>query len=373
MGWLDDFISGISGRGAEETTRTTLGILGFVFWVVVIIGVVFGGFLLFRILWNKFAYEGEFQIAPYRIIWMGKYGAIEGNLSKNDSFDEETMEGLEQQSELKIVSNIVKDQIKNNRLFVYNFKITDEGDILESFSKKVRIISPNDLTLPMFTWMDTKGKRNIVSILRREKRRNIVVYSSSKRETIFDEDGNEIDYWIVSPVPMTEAKMAIGLDGKAISPTPTHFIDIIKIEGGKALAQVATLAPILAESIRKFLNVKKERDDYAQLYDDEVEKYRVVNMEKENLKHDLAQKIYVGTEQKPFKPIGIMNFGWILATAITVFFFVIILPEYLPQMEVIIAQFVGMGVGLAIIGFLWLWYSDKQKAEMETKTEETVQ
>lgn len=373
MSWLDDLVRGFSGSGAEETARQTLGILGFVFWVVVIVGSTFGGYLLLRVIWQKFAYEGEYQIAPYRIIWMAKYGAIEGNLSKNDSFDEETMEGLEQQTELKIVASIVKDQIKNNRLFVYNFKITDEGDIMESFSNKVRIISPYDLTLPTFTWLDSKGKRNIMSILRREKRRNVVVYSSSRREVIFDEDGNEIDYWIVSPIPMVEAKMVIGFDNKPITPTPTHFIDIIKIEGGKALAQVATLAPILAESIRKFLNVKKERDDYAQLYDQEVEKYQQVNMEKENLKHELAQKLYIGTEPKPLIPTGIMNFGWILATAMIVFFFIVVLPEYLPNMELIMAQFIGMGIGLAIISLLWMWHTDKQKKEQETKVQSTTQ
>jgi len=367
MGLLDDLLFGFTGEPIEEATESTLGILGFVFWLVVIIGLTFGGFLLFRMAWLKFAYEGEFEIAPYRLIWMGKYGEIEGNLSLNDSFDDEVMDGLEEHTELKFVKEIVKDQIKNHKLFVYNFKITDEGDILEDFSKKVRIISPADLTLPMYTWLDSKGKRNLGSILRREKRRNVVCYHTSRRETVYDEDRNEVEYWIVSPVPMVEAKTFIGFDNKPIQPAPAHIIDIFKIEGGKALGKLATLAPILAESIKKYLQVKEERDNYAKLYDQEVEDHQKTNMQKEELKHQLTQKIYVGREVEPVVPKSVMNAGWILATGILVFFFVIILPEYLTSMDLIIAQMIGMGVGLAIIMMLWAYVSGKEKTP-EQKT-----
>jgi len=367
MGLLDDIIFGFTGQPVEEATQSTLGILGFVFWLVIIIGASFGGFLLFRLAWLKFAYEGEMEIAPYRLIWMGKYGEIEGNLSLNDSFDEETMEGLEQHTQLKFVKSMVLDQIKKAKLFVYNFRITDEGDILEDFSKKVRIISPVDLTLPMYTWLDTKGKRNLGSILRREKRRNVVVYHTSRRETVFDEDGNEVEFWIVSPVPMVEATTMIGFDSRPIEPAPSHFIDVIKIEGGKKLGELATLAPILAESIRKLIRERQEKDNYAKLYDQEVEDHQRTNMEKEELKHQLTQKIYVGMEPEPVIPKAVMNAGWILATAITVFFFVVILPEYLTSMDLIIAQMVGMGVGLAIVLMLWAYISGKEK-KVERKT-----
>jgi len=369
MGLLDDLVAGITGQTPEQTTSATLGILGFVFWIIVIIGAVFGGFLLVRMAWRKFAYEGDIEIAPYRIIWMGKYGEVEGNLSLNDSFDDETMDGLEQHTKLTLIKDIIKDQIKNGSLFIYNFKVTDEGDILESLSRKVRIISPYDLTLPRFTWLDTKGKRNLGSILRREKRRNVVVYHTSRKETVFDEDGNEIDYWIVSPIPMVEAKIAIGFDSKPIHPTPTHYIDIIKIEGGKALAQIATLAPILAESIQKFLRVKQERDNYAKLYDQEVETNQKINMEKENLKHDLAQKMYVGEPPKEIIPKSVMNFGWLIGTAVMVLFFVIVLPEYVTSLDLIIVQFIGMGIGLAIVGFLWMYISEKNKTVEEKRLE----
>jgi len=369
MGLLDDLIAGFSGTVTEEATESTLGIIGFVFWIVVIIAGIFGGFILFRMAWLKFAYEGGIEIAPYRFIWMGKFGEIEGNLSLNDSFDDETMDGLEQHTDLKIVKEIIKDQIKNKKLYVYNFKVTDEGDILEDFSKKVRIISPADLTLPMYTWLDTRGKRNLGSILRREKRRNVVVYHTSRRETVFDEDRNEVEFWIVSPLPMVDEKTTVEFkkeekSGKivsAISPTPTHFIDIIKIEGGKKLGEIATLAPILAESIKKFLHVKAERDNYAKLYDSEVEENQKINMEKEQLKHQLSQKIYVGREEEKKEVKSVMNAGWLIGTAVIVFFFVIILPEYLTSMDLIIAQMLGMGVGLGIILFLWAYIQGKEK------------
>lgn len=371
MSLLDDLLFGFTGQPQAEATASTLGILGFIFWLVVIGGAIFGGFIIFRMAWLKFAYEGEIEIAPYRLIWMGKYGEIEGNLSLNESFDDETMDGLEQHTKLKFIKEIIKDQIKNKRLFIYNFKITDEGDVLEDFSKKVRIVSPADLTLPKYTWLDQRGKRNLGSILRREKRRNVVLYQTSRRETVFDEDGNEVEYWIVSPIPMVEAKEAIGFDGNAISPVPTHYIEIIKIEGGKALAQIAVLAPILAESIKKFLHVKQERDNYATLYDQEVENHQQTNMEKEELKHQVAQRMYIGTDEKPVIPKGVMNAGWILGTAIIVFFFMIILPEYITSVDLIVAQMMGMGVGLGIVLLIYAWYSEKQKSPEQKRLENT--
>ncbi len=369
MSLLDDIIFGFSGQPTEEGSEPILGILGFVFWIVIIIGGTFGGFIIFRMAWLKFAYEGVFQIAPYRFIWMGKYGEIEGNLSRNDSFDDETMDGLEQHTELKFVKSIVKDQIKNEQLFVYNFKITDEGDILEDFAKKVRIISPADITLSKYTWLDTRGKRNLGSILRREKRRNVVCYHTSRRETVYDEDGHEVEFWIISPLPMVEAKEVIGFNGKPITPAPAHFIDVIKIEGGKKLAEIATLAPILAEALKKYLHVKAERDNYAKLYDEEVENNQRVNMEKEELKHKLSQKIYVGLEEKPEFPKSIMNMGWIIGTAMVTFFCTLIIPEYLPNMDEVIAQFVGMGIGLAIMVMLYAYVTGKEKSPEQKKLE----
>ena len=372
MGLLDDLLFGFTGQPAEEATQSTLGILGFVLWIVIIIGGSFAGFLLFRMAWLKFAYEGEMQIAPYRFIWMGKYGEIEGNLSRNDSFDDETMDGLEQHTELRFVKSVVKDQIKNEQLFVYNFKITDEGDILEDFAKKVRIISPADITLSKYTWLDSRGKRNLGSILRREKRRNVVCYHTSRRETVYDEDGHEVEYWIISPLPMVEAKEVIGFNGKAITPAPAHFIDVIKIEGGKKLAEIATLAPILAEALKKYLHVKAERDNYAKLYDQEVENNQRVNMEKEELKHKLSQKIYVGLEEKPVIPKPIMNMGWIIGTAMVTFFCTLIIPEYLPTMDEVIAQFVGMGIGLAIMVMLYAYVTGKEKSPEQKKLESNL-
>jgi len=361
MSLLDDLIFGFSDKPTTEGSEPILGILGFVFWIVIIIGATFGGFIIIRMAWLKFAYEGGIEIAPYRFIWMGKYGEIEGNLSLNDSFDDETMEGLEQHTELRFVKSIVQDQIKNGQLFVYNFKITDEGDILEDFAKKVRIISPADITLPKYTWLDTRGKRNLGSILRREKRRNVVCYHTSRRETVFDEDGHEVEYWIISPLPMVDAKEEIGFTGKPITPAPAHFIDVIKIEGGKKLAEIATLAPILAEALKKYLHVKAERDNYAKLYDAEVEKNQETNMEKEELKHKLSQKIYVGLEPEPIIPKSVMNMGWIIGTAMVTFFCTLIIPEYLPNMDEVIAQFVGMGIGLSIMVMLYAYVTGKEK------------
>jgi len=236
MAFLDDLIFG--GLGVQPTVDASLpalGILGFVFWIVVLVVGGAGSFFVLRWAYLKYSYEGANEIAPYRIHWMGKYGNVEGNLSVNDSFDEEVMVQLERHSEMKFVADMIRNEIRNGNLFIYNFKVTDEGNIIDDFSKKVRIISPIDMTLPKYTWMDSLGKRNFGSIIRREKRRNIVVYHTSEKITIIDEDGSEEDWWILSPIPMVDAKELFRYSGSGIPETPVHYIEVKKIEGAKAL------------------------------------------------------------------------------------------------------------------------------------------
>ncbi len=195
MAWLDDIVEGVLGvPSGVDASAPALGVLGWIFWIVVAGVVIFGGFFVLRFIFLKFSYEGGDEIAPYRFHWMGKYSEVEGNLSKNDSFDDEVMAQLERHSDMKIIVDMVKNEIRNKKLFIYNFKVTDEGNIIDSFSRKVRIISPVDVTLPKYTWMDQQGKRNFGSVIRREKRRNIVIYHTSKKITILDENGNEEDF-----------------------------------------------------------------------------------------------------------------------------------------------------------------------------------
>jgi len=227
------------------------------------------------------------------------------------------------------------------------------------------------LTMPEYSWMDQQGKRNIGSVLRKERRRTIVLYPSSKNEVVFDEDGNEVDYWIVSPVPMVKAKTTVEfkktlVGGKiieVIDPTPKHIIDIIKIEGGLAIARVAELAPILAESVKKFLQVKHERDVFAQLFDEKMDEIQLTNMEKQNLKHQLNQKEYVGFGVEEVEHKTDMNFGWLIGMAIVIFLFMKVLPEFLsPPMDLVVAELIGVGIGIGIVGFLWKYITESNKS-----------
>jgi len=363
MAWLDDLVFGLFGnQPTVDATAPALGILGFIFWVVVLLGGGFGGFFVLRWLWLKYSYEGAIEIAPFRIHWMGKYGNVEGNLSINESFDEEVMVQLERHSTMKFVADMIRNEIRNGNLFIYNFKLTDEGQIVDSFSRRIRIISPIDMTLPKYTWMDSLGKRNFGSILRREKRRNIVVYHTSQKITIVDEDGNEEDWWIICPVPMVESKELFRYNGSGIPDTPVHYIEIKKIEGAKALAEMGSFAPTLAESIQKFLQVRNERDNYAQMYTDKVQELEDSNMEKNQLKHLLTQKVYVGREEDAIPPKSRMNFGWLVMMAFATLFFNVILPEFVVGVDILVTQMLGTGIAVLLIGFAWKYSEEKNKS-----------
>lgn len=374
---LEDLLFGFTGTPTEDATAGVLGAIGFLFWIFIVIGGFVGGTYIFRIIWMKFQYDvkdGGLELFPIRIIWMGKFGSIEGNLSANNSFDEETMIGLEEHTGLKFDKEIVKEQIRNKKLFVYNLKITDEGDILEDFSKKVRLISPVDLADPKYNWLDTKGKRNLGSIIRREKRRNVVLYSTTQRYSVFDEDKNyeQVEYWTISPLPMVDAKTPVQFIGNPIKPVPTHFIDIIKFEGGKQLSQFLEIKPALTEALEKLGQARAEAKNYERLYSKEVNTNQTINMEKEDLKHELAQKKYIEGGEPVIEVKPSMNIAWILGSALMVFFLVVMLPEYLTSMQLIMAQFLGFGIGTMIIVLLYAYTASKQKDDVQKKVESKV-
>ncbi len=372
MALLDDLIfGGLGTPPTQDASEPALGILGFVFWVVIALGGIGGGFFILRWLLLKFSYDEGEIIAPYRIIWQGKYASIEGNLSVNESFDEEVMTQLERHSDMKYASQIIRNEIRNKNLFVYNFRVTDEGNVVDSFSKKSRIISPVDMTQPKYTWLDSQGKRNLGSVIRREKRRNIMVFHTSRKVTILDEDGNEEDWFILSPIPKTEEQSEIiKFNSQSITPTPVHYIEITKIEGFKALTEFGSFAPTLAESIQKFLQVKSERDRFAQMYAEKVQELEDKNLKVNKLTHMLTQKIYVGKEQEDTGFKSRMTMGWILASGFVCFLMLKILPEFITTIDLVVVQLMGVGIGLALVGFLYKYYEEKSKSVDEKLAEE---
>ncbi len=371
MALLDDLIfGGLGTPPTQDASEPVLGILGFVFWIVVAIGGIGGGFFILRWLLLKFSYDEGEIIAPYRIIWQGKFASIEGNLSVNESFDEEVMTQLERHSEMKFASEIIKNEIRNKNLFVYNFRVTDEGNVVDSFTKKSRIISPVDMTLPKYTWLDSLGKRNLGSVIRREKRRNIMVFHTSRKITILDEDGNEEDWFVLSPIPMTDVQSeVIKFNSQSITDLPVHYVEITKIEGFKALTEFGSFAPTLAESIQKFLQVKSERDRFSQLYADKVIELEDKNLQVNKLTHMLTQKIYVGKEQEDTGFKSKMSFGWILASGFVCFLFMKILPEFITTIDLVVVQLMGVGIGLALVGFMYKYQEEKDKSVEEKLSE----
>ena len=369
-GWLDWLTQGVVGSELDDTAQAGFGILGFIMWAVIIIVVIVGGYLALKLWGSKFSYEGEDAIAPYAFHWMSKYGTVEGNLSHNDSFDEEVMINIEQHSDLKMFPDIIRHMIKQKKINVYNFKMTDEGQATDDLDRKVRIISPIDLTSLEVAWEDQKGKRNIMSIVRREKRRNVVFYHTSQRIEIVDEDGNIEDWWIVSPVPMTEAKRIIGFDSNAIAGAPTHFIEVLKLEGGRALATLASLSPIISEAIAKYQHAIAERDTFHNMYEEGVLLLEEANMKVNDLKNLLTQKKYVDFGAEEILQKAQMNFGWLIGVGVITYVMMKLMPRLLQgYIEQDLSEIIGMAVAIFIIGLVWQWYTEKQKT-LEEKIKE---
>lgn len=193
-----------------------------------------------------------------------------------------------------------------------------------------------------------------------------MLFYTSKKVTILDEDGNEEDWFVISPIPEVEAESEIvKFNSQSITDTPVHYIEISKIEGFKALTEFGSFAPTLAESIQKFLQVKSERDRFAQMYQEKVEELEDKNLQVNKLTHMLTQKIYVGKEQEETGFKSRMTFGWILASGFVCFLMLKILPEFITSIDLVVVQLMGVGIGLGLVGFLYKYYEDKNKTVEE--------
>jgi len=311
----------------DAFTQSTLEV---VLWIIVIVSVITGGTALFivaRWIKRKIDYEGE-EIGLFDIMIMGKY-VLQGNLSINDSFDIENLEVLAEEaqrekkenktgkSSLEIIPQVIMQMMKEGKVFIYYYKVTDDSEILDKLNSRTRIISSGQLESNEFSWLEQRGKRSIRSVLRKEKRRQVVVYHSAKRYEIMNEDENYDDWWIVSPIPKVEAEQHFGFNSKAVGGMEHHlFLNLI--QGGKNLASIASYISSLTDAITKAEFYKQQYKNFQEIHKKVVQEKIALNGEINRLKMLLSQKKYVdyGKEEllkKQASDIGLILGGIFLA------------------------------------------------------------
>jgi len=338
------------------------------FWFFTLIAFAIGFWVFFSKIKEKHDYEGV-PICKMRVTIMKRY-TLEGNLSENDSFDEDRLIQFKEQKELKVISGIIEHLIKIGQLYIYNFKVTDDTEATDDFPDKVRIISPVKIESPEFSWSSQKGKRMFEKFfLVSEKRQNCVFYSTTQKLTVYDRYGKEELWWVASPMPMVEGKKYITMKDAPFPDAPIHAINITKMEALRAVAEFASVSTELEKALRYNKHVIKERDDWMNLHEKALELVQKTNMEKNQLEEELAQRKYIDTGREE-KSLSLHDFTWAIVGGVCCGFGAVMLPQVFPLQNPMLTSFGGIALGLLFAGIIFKYFVESKKTTIERKVEE---
>lgn len=323
--------------------------VGYIAIILLIIVLAFVGLIVIVILRRKFDFEGSGEpIGRVHIEIMGKY-ALEGNLAEWQMIDPEQLDLLKQHDELKLVPDVLKQLYKEKNLFIYTMKNPDDSDILDKIGNRTFIISSGDLKSEKYYWYSQKGKFTFRSIFSKEKTRNIVAYSSARKVQVLNADRNLDDWWLLSPMPIVANKEMIGFNNKVVDGM-THHIEIKEITNGKALASALNFIPFVVDALSKNDYLKKELAETIDHLDDRTKQLLQSNQKLQKKKRQMGQKPYVVkgksesiTKEKTNAMMAIIS---VIMGALTVMF----VPNFLSNMPVQSAQFVGLVIAVIGIG-----------------------
>jgi hypothetical protein len=341
---VEDISSGASGlfSGLLQGTST-------IAIVLVIIAVAFIGLIVIIQLRRRFDFEGSGSpIGHYSINIMGKY-SLEGNLAEWEMIDDEELDLLKQEEQLKVVPDVLKQMYKEKTLFIYTMKKPDDSDIMDKFGNRVYIISSGNLKSDIYSWENQKGKFTWRSLLTKERTRNVVAYSSARKVQILNEDRNLDDWWIISPLPMVDEKQVIGFNNRAIGGM-SHHIEIKEITNAKASA--LDFAPFVTNALLKNEHLRNELDEITRQLEKTTKNLHESNQKFQKKKRQLGQKEYVVSGRVESLQKENQNVMMSLIAVILGAMAVMFIPDFFPKLATQTAQFVGMIIAIIIIGGL---------------------
>ncbi len=355
----EDIASGAGGLFTELLQGTsTIAI------VIAVIAVAFIALIVLVQLRRRFDFEGSGSpIGHYRIDIMGKY-ALEGNLAEWEMIDDEELDLLKQEEQLKVVPDVLKQMYKEKTLFIYTMKNPDDSDIMDKFGNRIFIISSGDLKSDVYSWENQKGKFTWRSLLTKERTRNVVAYSSAKKVQVLNEDRNLDDWWILSPLPMVSEKQVVGFDNRAVGGM-THHIEIKEITNGKALASALDFAPFVTNALLKNEHLRNELNETTRQLEKTTTDLHESNQKVQKKKRQLGQKEYVVSGRVEATQKEKQNIMMALVAVVLGSMSVMFIPDFFPKLAPQTAQFVGMIIAIIIIG--GLAYIQNKNKEKEQK------
>lgn len=352
------------------STIPPVSLTGLVF-VFIVVTIVVAGFFVWWIMGrikNKVDFEGR-KICRMRITIQNKF-TIEGNLSHNDSFDDDVLEQFELQQDVKVVKGIIDQLKKEKKLWIYNFNVTDDTDADEDFAKKTRIISPVQIESEDYSWSDQRERRPFSNPFVPEGRRNCIFVDSTKKIRIVSDDLGEEDYWIASVLPKSETKFYNTLYKNPFPEAPVNMFNTIVMHSAKGIAEIAHIAKVASKAFEFNRHLESERDTFKDLYSESLDKIEEINVEKNDLEESLAQKPYVISGKEAYKKQYGVGAVWILIAGISSGFMSMFMPTLFPTIEPEVASMIGIIVGMVVAGAGYMFFSSRVKAVQKVPYEE---
>lgn len=264
----------------EQVVIETVTPVAQIIAIIVLIG---GVFLLWRINHNVKAFPNdEERVGKVTFRWQGNYSFMANVSRYTEPILESTMEELKQTPWFEKTAREIEVFVKNKKLVLYQAKMLEWDDILDMRGKKepALIISSGDIANERYSWEDKRGEFDW-GTMRRERPKNVFIHESSRHIVVESVDGNDIDVFLIAPIPRVEAGEdgRIGFDDET-QLMKSHLIDVEVLPQMKHLAQAVPFLIAVARSndLIKAKNIQLEKlKDLLESRDDKLNKAQRLN------------------------------------------------------------------------------------------------
>lgn len=353
----DDLINAVNQQFPNNPVSSILSqIISISVSFAYVIGIIFAVVIVVRFArrYSMFAGKGT-PYGPYSVHWIGGDGYAHGNLSKNESFEQENFDKIKIQApEWNMNFEEFSNLVESKQLCIYDFKVTDHSKVW-SFknTEDVIIISNGEMDSNDFSVAEKNGRFSFTSATFKETARTVGAFATSRHFPIEDGYGKTKDVWMLNLIPQKPLKVMNDVM------TGDQYQVIVKTVGNmEALAKSVVLLPALIRLQDENNKIKAEADDYRRLLLQSYDKNKGLNALFNKGNHFLTQKVFVGNN-RPLTPLQrVSEIAFIFAAFLIPLGAFRYLPTAYPSIDPTLVSFV---VFIIIMVMREIWKKQQKK------------
>src|SRR3990167_6074972 len=355
-------------------------VYGYIWYILVGIAVLvvgFLGYIAMRIKKAKFDYDNPDGSPTHGFwqVWVKGDVVMEGWLSTNEvlnHFDElDLVEKYAKENGVEMNVSEIKKGVRNEEIFVFNLRRTDDFDLLEKHGKRTRLLlSNNPLDQKNHWYLPVKGKHGLSNIVMTERPKVICLEFETKKIEV-PVEGKEIEDWYIGAVdPHPKAGYyEYGFEKETVK-NMRYVRNLTFNSGFEKLARSASLFAQMFKAIVEREDLAERNKAQAKIIEDKEKELKKVNQKFQLANYALDQKKYVDKGKTVL--MGDSAIGAIVVIFAMLFGVIIyeMFPDIFPTLTH--ANWVGFGIAcvLVYLGIRSIIKS-KQKEQMKIQTEDT--